>query len=150
MYISCCVYVCKYQWKKIQENRGVVASEKKNLETGWWWWRWNGGETFHCHIWKRFACFLYTCIVLLKLDWILKGLHAQSPGMSDSATPWSVAHQASLSMGFPRREYLGCHLYRVGCHLPLHRILLTQGSNPCLLHWQADSLPLKPLPWETL
>ena len=27
--------------------------------------------------------------------------------MSDSfATPWTVAHQASLSMGFPKREYL--------------------------------------------
>ena len=26
--------------------------------------------------------------------------------MSDSfATPWAVAHQASLSMGFPRQEY---------------------------------------------
>ena len=25
--------------------------------------------------------------------------------MSDSATPWFVAHQAPLSMGFPRQEY---------------------------------------------
>ena len=25
--------------------------------------------------------------------------------MSDSATPWTVAHQASLSVGFPRQEY---------------------------------------------
>ena len=25
--------------------------------------------------------------------------------MSDCATPWTVAHQAPLSMGFPRREY---------------------------------------------
>ena len=24
---------------------------------------------------------------------------------SDSATPWTVAHQAPLSMGFPRQEY---------------------------------------------
>ena len=30
----------------------------------------------------------------------------------------------------------------VGCHFPLQGIFLTQGSNPCLLHWQADSLPL--------
>ena len=29
-----------------------------------------------------------------------------------------------------------------GCHFLLHGIFLTQGSNPCLLHWQADSLPL--------
>ena len=28
------------------------------------------------------------------------------------------------------------------CHSLLQTIFLTQGSNPCLLHWQADSLPL--------
>ena len=33
----------------------------------------------------------------------------------------------------------------VGCHFLLLRgILPTQGSNLCLLHWQADSSPLKP------
>ena len=31
---------------------------------------------------------------------------------------------------------------RVGCHFLLQGIFQTQGSNPCLLHWQADSLPL--------
>ena len=30
----------------------------------------------------------------------------------------------------------------VGCHFLLQGILPTQGSNPHLLHWQADSLPL--------
>ena len=30
----------------------------------------------------------------------------------------------------------------VGCHFLLQGIFMTQGSNPCLLHWQADSLPL--------
>ena len=29
----------------------------------------------------------------------------------------------------------------VGCHALLQGIVLTQGSNPSLLHWQADSLP---------
>ena len=29
----------------------------------------------------------------------------------------------------------------VGCHALLQGIFLTQGSNPGLLHWQADSLP---------
>ena len=27
-------------------------------------------------------------------------------------------------------------------HYFLQGIFLTQGSNPCLLHWQANSLPL--------
>ena len=30
----------------------------------------------------------------------------------------------------------------VSCHFLLQGIFLTQGSNSCLLHWQADSLPL--------
>ena len=29
-----------------------------------------------------------------------------------------------------------------GCHFLLQRIFLTQGSNPSLLHWQGDPLPL--------
>ena len=51
-------------------------------------------------------------------------------------TPWTVPHQAPLSMGFPRQET------GVGCHLHFQEIFLTQGSNPFLLHWQADSLAL--------
>ena len=30
----------------------------------------------------------------------------------------------------------------MGCHFLLQGIFLTQGSNPHLLHWQVDSLPL--------
>ena len=30
----------------------------------------------------------------------------------------------------------------VGCHFLLQGIFLAQGSSPCLLHWQMDSLPL--------
>ena len=44
--------------------------------------------------------------------------------MSDSATPWTVAHQAPLSMGFFRQEPTG-----VGCHALLQGIFLTQGSQ---------------------
>ena len=57
------------------------------------------------------------------------------------ATPWTVAHQAPLSMGFSRQEYWR----RLPC--PSAGIFLTQGSNPCLLrllHWRAGSLPLVP------
>ena len=32
-----------------------------------------------------------------------------------------------------------------GCHFLLQEIFLAQGSNPCLLHWQADSLPQRHL-----
>ena len=44
------------------------------------------------------------------------------------ATPWTIAYQASLSMGFSRQEYWS--------ELPfiLQEIFLTQGLNPGLLH----------------
>ena len=51
-------------------------------------------------------------------------------------TPWTIAFQAPLFMGFPRQEYWS------GCHCLLWEIFLTQGSNLQLLHWQVDSLPL--------
>ena len=44
------------------------------------------------------------------------------------ATPWNVACQSSLSMGFSRQNT------GAGCHFPLLGSLLTQGLNPCLLH----------------
>ena len=52
------------------------------------------------------------------------------------ATPWTVARQAPLSMGFSRKNTA------VGCHFLLQGNFPTQGSNLCLLHWQADSSPL--------
>ena len=55
------------------------------------------------------------------------------------ATPWTAARQAPLSMGFFRQEYWS------GLHVLLQGIFPTQGSNPCLLHWQAGSLPLSHL-----
>ena len=43
--------------------------------------------------------------------------------MSDSATPWTVAHQDPLNMGFSRKEY-----WR-GCHFLLQGIFLTQEDQ---------------------
>ena len=39
-------------------------------------------------------------------------------------------------MGFPGKNT------GVGCHALLQGIFPTWGSNPCFLHWQADSLVL--------
>ena len=44
------------------------------------------------------------------------------------ATPWTVARQAPLSMGFFRQEYWS------GCHALLQGIFPIQGSNPDLPH----------------
>ena len=57
------------------------------------------------------------------------------------ATPWTVACQAPLSMGFSRQKYWSGLL----CHLPGD--LPNPGIGPSLfplLHWQAGSLPLAP------
>ena len=50
-------------------------------------------------------------------------------GVSNSATPWTVAHQAPLPMGFSRQDYL-----RVGNHCLLQGIFLIQGLNSGLLY----------------
>ena len=61
--------------------------------------------------------------------------------VSDSATPWTVASQAALSMGFSRQDYWS------GCHALLQGIFPAPGSDShllCLLHRQTASLPLAP------
>ena len=52
-------------------------------------------------------------------------------------TARTAARKAPLSMGFSRKNT------GVGCHFLFHGIFPTPGWNPCLLHWQADSLPLR-------
>ena len=56
-----------------------------------------------------------------------------------SATPQTVARQAPLSWDSPGKNT------GAGCHFLLQGIFPTQGSNLCLLHWYADSLPLSRL-----
>ena len=53
-------------------------------------------------------------------------------------TPWTVALQAPLSMGFSRQEYWSGLPFPPG-DLP---DLWIKPMTPCLLHQQADSLPL--------
>ena len=53
------------------------------------------------------------------------------------ATPWTVAHQAPLSMGFSRQEYLS------GLPFPSPGDLPNPGIEPRSPTLQADSLPIK-------
>jgi len=55
------------------------------------------------------------------------------------ATPWTVAIRLLCPWDFPGKNT------EVGCHFLLQGIFLTQGLNPCLLPWQADSLLLSHL-----
>ena len=59
--------------------------------------------------------------------------------MQLSVTPWTVAHQAPLSMGFPRQEYWsGLPLPSPGDHPDL-------GIKPVSPAWQMNSLPVSHL-----
>ena len=60
--------------------------------------------------------------------------------MSDSfATPWTVAHQAPLSMEFSRQEYWS------GLSFPSLEELPDSGIGPSSPVLQQDSLPSEPL-----
>ena len=61
--------------------------------------------------------------------------------VSDSATPWTIAHQARFLCPW---NSPGMNT-GVGCHFVLQGIFLTQGPKPYLLYWQADSSPLSHL-----
>ena len=55
------------------------------------------------------------------------------------AIPWTAAYSAPLSTGFPREKRW------MGSNFLLQGIFLTQGLNPCLLHWQLISLTVSHL-----
>ena len=66
-------------------------------------------------------------------------LHSVSrPKVCDSETPWTVAHQAPLSMGFFRQEYWSGLPFPSPGNLPDPGI---ESRSPVL---QADSLPSEP------
>ena len=58
--------------------------------------------------------------------------------MSDSATPWTVAHQVPPFMGFSRQEYWNGLPYRSPGDLP------DPGIEPGSPTLQADALPSEP------
>ena len=57
--------------------------------------------------------------------------------VSDSATPWTIAHQASLSMEFSRQKYWS------GLPFPSPEELPNPGIKPWSPALQADFLPFE-------
>ena len=66
----------------------------------------------------------------------LFSLFRRSAVSDSSMTPWTVAHQAPSVRGISRARILE----RVAISFS-GGIFLMQGSNPCLVPWQADSGP---------
>ena len=56
--------------------------------------------------------------------------------MSNSVTPWTVAYQATQSMGFPRQEYWSGLPFHTPGDLP------NLGVEPMSSAWLVNSLPL--------
>ena len=74
----------------------------------------------------------------LLLFTVYKNSSAQSTVLSDSATPWTAARQAPLSMGFSRQEYWS------GYPFPSPGDLPNPGIEPRSPTLQVDSLPCEP------
>ena len=74
------------------------------------------GDTNYFALIRKSSLFPYMCVCVLSCYVRL------------FVTPWTVACQAPLSMGFFRQEYWS------GCHALLQGIFPTQGWNPILSH----------------
>ena len=79
-------------------------------------------------------------------DWRDKRVHACS--VTQLCLTLLRSHRLQLARLLCPWDFPGKNT-RVGCHFLLQGIFLTQGSNLCLLHHQADFLPLSHLgsPW---
>ena len=104
----------------------ILLTEAQNMSESWL----NAlGEKYNFAFWKKVVLWYNWCIIncscvcvcvcvcvycVLSRVWLF-------------VTPWTVAHQASLSMGFPKQDYWS------GLPFPSPD-LPNQGSNPCLLH----------------
>ena len=64
---------------------------------------------------------------------------SHSVTLDSFATLWTVARQVPLSLGFSKQEYWSGVPFRPPGDLPNPGI---EPTSLCLLHWQADSLPL--------
>ena len=112
-------YFCRLIWK-YSRAFGSNFSSSKSVTTVW----------RHTFVARAEACFSSQA----KTGCPFAQALSVTPGMQPSRLlcPWN----------FPGKNT------GVWCHFLLQRIFVTQGLNPhllCLLHWQADSLPLSHL-----
>ena len=92
---------------------------------------------------KHLPCFLWTLSLLAYLHWqgahyLLKVKVKLLSHVQLFATPWTIAYQTSLTMGFSRQEYWS------GLPFPSPGDLPDPGIKPRFPTFQADTLPSKP------
>ena len=116
-------------WSKSGEvHRRTAYRRHGTMLTTLVWMRWLGRSLhrhdsipFPVHRIQRCMRLLFSCSVV----------------SNSFAIPWTVAHQAPLSMGFSRQEHWSVLPFPSPGDLPDPGI---EHSDPCLLHWQEDSL----------
>ena len=116
-------------WSKSGEvHRRTAYRRHGTMLTTLVWMRWLGRSLhrhdsipFPVHRIQRCMRLLFSCSVV----------------SNSFAIPWTVAHQVPLSMGFSRQEHWSVLPFPSPGDLPDPGI---EHSDPCLLHWQEDSL----------
>ena len=76
-------------------------------------------------------CGLLVVVASIVLDHRLEGTRASTVGI----------HGLSIADAILERTGSGIVVHRLGCSGACG-IILYQGLNPCILHWQVESLPL--------
>ena len=109
-----------------------MLSERKWLQITCWHWESEEADVAYPSV--RGHCLLWWILLLFVVVSSLNRVQL-------FATPWTAPLQAPLSR---RTQFFPGKNTGVGYHFLLQRIFPTQGSNPCLLHWQAGSSPLRP------
>ena len=113
----------KWQMKKIIENEGCTRKAGTNDSAPGLHWQWRRQGRLATFIMVSFMRSSSPGTVKFQQSFMLMLDHVWL-----SATLWTVAGQAPLSMGFSRQEYWS------GFHSLLQGIFPTQESNPGLLH----------------
>ena len=102
----------------------MVKKKKKERENRRQYWIFRGYNTHEVFRAETILCYI-----------VMGYVHSVASFVSDSfVTTWTIAHQAPLSMGFPRQQS--------GLPFPSPGELPDQASNQRLLRWSADSLLL--------
>ena len=116
------------QWLKREREWEPPIAQEAQFNTLWWpkevgWKRWWEGGS-------KVREYVYVCAPISPFNRVQL-----------SAAPWTVAHQAPLSMGFSRQEYWSRLPFPPPGDLPDPGIKPLCLEDPSLL---VDSLPLKP------
>ena len=88
--------------------------------------------------------YIWTSLLVSTIDIIVNPPLPMCSIVSNSATPWTVSHEAPLPMEFSRQEYWS------GLPCPLPGDFLKERSNPCLTSTYIDKFFTTRTNWENV